>query len=178
MSKDINLQSKEYENIQNDIDRNLRLVQELNDGPHTIAQIRDVVSEMTGEKIDPSVEIRLPFWTDFGKNIHFGKNVYINNNAMFTDMGGIYLDDNVLIGPNSMLASVNHHQDPANRRNLLLDPIHIKQNAWLGANVTVTPGVTIGENSIVGAGAVVTKDVPANTIVAGVPAKVIKKINE
>lgn len=176
MSKNVDLQSKDYEKTKQKINENLRLVQELNDGPHTLDETRDAVSKITGEKLDESVEIRLPFWTDFGKNIHFGKNVYINNNAMFTDMGGIYLDDDVLIGPNSMLASVNHHQDPANRRNLLLDPIHIKKNAWLGANVTVTPGVTIGENSIVGAGAVVTKDVPDNTIVAGVPAKPIKKI--
>lgn len=176
MTKKLDLQSEDYQEVQKNIDRNLRLTQELNTGAHSIDEIRDAVSEIIGKKLDPSVEIRLPFWTDYGANLHIGKNVYINSNSLFTDLGGIYLDDNVLIAPNVTIVSVNHHQEPENRRNLILKPVHIKKNAWIGASATIAPGVTIGENSIVGAGAVVTKDVPDNTIVAGVPAKPIKKI--
>lgn len=98
--------------------------------------------------------------------------------ATFTDLGGIQLADRVLIGPNATLVSVNHPLDPADRRNLELKPIKVGTNAWIGANATILPGVTIGENAVVAAGAIVTKDVPASTVVAGVPAKVIKKIKE
>ena len=174
----MDLNSEKYQEIQKVIDKNLELVQELNMKPRTIDQTRKIVSEIIGEELDESVEIRLPFQTDFGANIHIGKNVYINNGSMFTDMGGIYLDDNVLIGPNVTIVSVNHQMQPNNRRNLVLKPVHIEKNAWLGAGVIVTPGVTIGENAVVGAGAVVTHDVAKNTVVAGVPAKIIKKIEE
>lgn len=174
----VDLNSKEYQEIQKVIDRNLELVQELNAIPHTIDETRKIVSEIVGKKLDDSVEIRLPFQTDFGANLHIGKNVYINNGSMFTDMGGIYLDDNVLSGPNVTIASVNHHLKPSERRNLVLKPVHIGKNAWLGAGVIVTPGVTIGENAVVGAGAVVTHDVEKNTVVAGVPAKKIREIED
>ena len=178
MSEKMDLNSEKYQEIQKVIDKNLELVQELNMKPRTIDQTRKIVSEIIGEELDESVEIRLPFQTDFGANIHIGKNVYINNGSMFTDMGGIYLDDNVLIGPNVTIVSVNHQMQPNNRRNLVLKPVHIEKNAWLGAGVIVTPGVTIGENAVVGAGAVVTHDVARDTVVAGVPAKIIKKIEE
>lgn len=174
----MDLNSEKYQEIQKVIDKNLELVQELNMKPRTIGQTRKIVSEIIGEELDESVEIRLPFQTDFGANIHIGKNVYINNGSMFTDMGGIYLDDNVLIGPNVTIVSVNHQMQPNNRRNLVLKPVHIEKNAWLGAGVIVTPGVTIGENAVVGAGAVVTHDVARDTVVAGVPAKIIKKVEE
>lgn len=178
MSEKMDLNSKEYQEIQKVINRNLELVQELNAIPHTIDETRKIVSEIVGKKLDDSVEIRLPFQTDFGGNLHISKNVYINNGSMFTDMGGIYLDDNVLIGPNVTIASVNHHLKPSERRNLVLKPVHIGKNAWLGAGVIVTPGVTIGENAVVGAGAVVTHDVEKNTVVAGVPAKKIREIED
>jgi Acetyltransferase (isoleucine patch superfamily) len=158
--------------------RNQILVQKLNSVPRTKSETREIISQITGEKIDSSTEIRLPFYTDFGQNLHLGKNDYISNCSMFVDLGGIYIGDNVLIGPNATITSVNHHQEPSRRRNLKFDSVYIHDNAWLGANVTVTPGTVIGENAIVAAGAVVTKDVPANTIVGGVPARVIKTIRE
>lgn len=153
-------------------------IQKLNASVATPAEIREVFSEITGEKIDDSVEIRLPIYTDYGSNIHLGKEVYISNGVMFTDLGGIYIDDNALIGPRANIISVNHPADPKKRRGLELQPVHIKKNAWIGTNATILPGITIGKNSIVGAGAVVTKNVPDNTIVAGVPAKIIKKIQK
>lgn len=88
----------------------------------------------------------------------------------------IYLSDKVLIGPKANIISVNHPLDPANRRNVELKPVYIHENAWIGANATVLPGVSVGKNAVVAAGAVVTKNVPANTVVAGVPARVIKVI--
>jgi len=96
--------------------------------------------------------------------------------VMITDLGGITLDDDVLIGPGASLISVNHQLEPAHRRELELQPIHISQNAWVGAKAIILPGITVGQNAVVAAGAVVTKDVPANTVVAGVPAKRIKTI--
>ena len=158
------------------IEHNQELVQKLNTGAHSPAAIRETVAQLTQQELDPSVEIRLPFYTDFGRNIHIGKRVFINNGATFTDLGGIYLADDVLIGPNATLISVNHPLDPAARHGVEPKPVYIRKNAWLGANTTILPGVTIGENAVVAAGAVVTRNVPANTIVAGVPARVIKTI--
>lgn len=178
MKSKIDLGTKAYEQVDQIVQTNLKLVEELNNGFHDQDEIKSVVSQITNVKVDSSTEIRLPFWTDFGRNLHIGKNVFINGGSMFTDMGGIYLGDRVLIGPNVTIASVNHNIDPKTRRNLQLKSVYIHDNAWLGANVTVTPGVVIGENAIVGAGAVVTKDVPTNTIVGGVPARLIKTIKE
>lgn len=157
---------------------NQPLIQELNTGSHSLTETRQLVSQITGQSIDPTTEIRLPFYSDFGRNLTVGKNVFINSGVTFTDMGGITLEDNVLIGPKVTIVSVNHPLSPAHRHGLELKPVRIKQNAWVGANATILPGVTIGENAVVAAGAVVTKAVPANTVVAGVPAKVIKKIEE
>lgn len=121
-------------------------------------------------------EIRLPIRSDYGANLKIGKQVFINSGAMFTDLGGIELEDKVLVGPNVTIISVNHPLDPEKRHGVELKAVLIKENAWLGANATILPGVTVGENAVVAAGAVVSKDVPANTVIAGVPAKVIKKI--
>lgn len=176
MKSQINLGTPEYDQIERVNQVNQPLVQALNSGPHNSESIRLALEKITGHQIDETNEIHIPFYTDFGRNIHIGKSVYINVGGTFVDLGGIYIDDHVLIGPNVTIASVNHRLASTDRRNLDLNPVHICDNAWLGANVTVTPGVKIGENSVVAAGAVVTHDVPANTVVAGVPAKPIKKI--
>ena len=178
MKSNMDVSTKAYEQIEKINQRNQLLVQKLNNTPHTQEEIRELVSQITNEKIDPTTEIRLPFYTDFGSNLHLGKNDYISNCSMFVDLGGIYIGDNVLIGPNVTIASVNHHENPKERRNLEFKSVCIHDNAWLGANVTVTPGTVIGENAIVAAGAVVTKNVPANTMVGGVPARIIKTIKE
>ncbi len=155
---------------------NEQLVMEMNSSYHSNQKVLDYLSEISGATIDPSVTISLPFYTDFGKHIRFGKEIFINQNVTFVDLGGIVIEDNVLIGPMSRLITVNHLADPVTRRGLFLSPIHIKKNAWLGANVTILPGVTVGENAIIAADSTVTKDVPANVIVAGSPAKIIKSI--
>ncbi len=127
--------------------------------------------------MDKSTRILVPFYTNFGKFIRIGRNVFINHDCTVLDMGGITIQDDVMIGPKVSLLSESHPVNPADRRVLLLKSVLVKKNAWIGAGAIILPGVTVGENSIVAAGAVVSQDVPDNTIVGGVPAKVIKKID-
>ncbi|MDZ7646728.1 MAG: sugar O-acetyltransferase [Cytophagales bacterium] len=155
--------------------RTLQLSVELNTSTDT-QQMRERLSNIIGSKIDESTKIFVPFYTNFGKHIKFGKNVFVNHACSFLDMGGITIEDNVQIGPRVNITTENHPIDPLKRKDLDLKPVVIKRNAWIGAGATILPGVTVGENSIVAAGAVVNKSVPANTIVGGVPAKVIKMI--
>lgn len=141
-----------------------------------VEEIRVRLSEIIGQKIDESTTIFTPFHTNFGRHIQIGKNVFINHACTFLDLGGITIEDDVLIGPKVSIITENHPVNPNERKMLDLRAVIIKRNAWIGANATILPGLVIGENSVVAAGAVVTKDVPPNTIVAGVPAKIIKKI--
>ncbi len=141
-----------------------------------INMMRERLSEIIGSPIDKSTTVFIPFYTNFGKHITLGNNIFINHACTFLDMGGITIEDDVQIGPKVNLITENHPVDPSLRKHLDLKSISIKRNAWIGAGATILPGVTIGENSIVAAGAVVNKDVPDNCIVGGVPAKVLKSI--
>lgn len=107
-------------------------------------------------------------------NIRIGRNCVIMNHCLMMGAGGITIDDNVLVAANVQLISNNH--DLQDRQILTCKPVHLKRNSWIGAGATILPGITIGENAVVGAASVVTKDVPDNTIVAGNPAKVIRTI--
>lgn len=142
----------------------------------SIDEIRERLSEIIGTRIDKTTTVFVPFFTNFGKHIKLGKDVFINHACTFLDLGGITIEDDVQIGPKVNLITENHPVDPSKRKYLDLKSILIKRNAWIGAGATILPGVTVGENSIVAAGAVVNKDIPDNTIVGGVPAKVIKSI--
>lgn len=163
--------SKVYEIVNETIAASVQL-----NGSSNTAEIRERLSAIIGKTIDQSTTVFTPFHTNFGRHITIGNHVFINHGCSFLDLGGITIEDNVLIGPKVNLITENHPTDPTQRKSLILHPIHIKNNAWIGAGATILPGVTIGENSIVAAGAVVNKDVPANTIVGGVPAKIIKEI--
>ena len=154
----------------------LRITAQMNNAYHTPEELLALMRELTSQPDFPDFSMFPPFYTDCGKNIHFGQNVFVNSGCRFQDQGGIWIGDNALIGHNAVLATLNHNQDPAKRANLIPARIAIGKNVWLGANVTVLPGVTIGDGAIVAAGAVVTKDVPPNTVVAGVPAKVIRSL--
>jgi len=154
----------------------MRVTAELNGSYHEPDEIRNLFSLLIGKNIDKSFCLFPPFYADFGKNITIGKNVFINSCCCFQDQGGITIGDDALIGHRVTLATLNHGISPQDRVSLYPAPITIGNKVWIGAGVVVLPGVTIGNNSIIAAGAVVTKDVPVNTIVGGVPAKIIKKI--
>ncbi|HEX6430687.1 MAG TPA: DapH/DapD/GlmU-related protein [Niastella sp.] len=169
----IRLDDPQYYKVQVVVNRTIKLSAQLNTSTD-IDLIRDRLSEIIGKKVDDSTTVFAPFYTNFGLFTQIGKHVFINHACSFLDMGGITIEDDVLLGPKVNLITENHPLDPSNRRALICKPIVIKRNAWIGAAATILPGVTIGENAVVAAGAVVTTDVPANTVVGGVPAKIIK----
>ena len=153
-----------------------RLLVQLNNSSDP-AEIRNLLSQITGSEIDESLTVFTPLYINYGKHTQIGKNVFINFDCVFLDLGGITIEDNVLIAPKVSLLSEGHPVSPNERQSLVPGKIHIKKNAWIGAGATILFGVTIGENSVVAAAAVVSQDVPANTVVGGVPAKIIKSIN-
>ncbi len=153
-----------------------RIVCEINGAFHTAEGLRALFSQLIGQELDDGFALFPPVYTDFGKNITLGKRVFINAGCCFQDQGGIFIGDDCLIGHQIVFATLNHDLAPARRKNMFPAPIHIGKNVWIGAHATILAGVTVGDNAVVAAGAVVSKDVPANTVVAGVPAKVIKTI--
>ena len=154
----------------------LKITAELNSGYHSPQEIQKLMEKLTQKPIDKTFVMFPPFYSECGRNIYIGKNVFINCCCHFQDQGGIYIGDGALIGSFVVLATINHGLNPAQRSDNHPSPIHIGKNVWLGSHCTVLPGVTIGDNSVIAAGAVVTKDVPAYSVAAGVPARVIKKI--
>lgn len=129
-------------------------------------------------KIGKEVWVEPPFYFCYGKHISIGEGSYINVNCNFIDDGEIIIGKKVMFGPAVTIATVGHPVHPDFRDYMYAAPVHIADNVWIGANVTICPGVTIGENSVIGAGSVVIHDVPANSIAAGNPAKIIRQIEE
>lgn len=156
----------------------MKITSRLNQEYREPEEIRKLFSELIGSKVDDSFGMFPPFYTDCGKNIHVGKNVFINSGCHFQDQGGIFIDDGALIGHEVVLATLNHNMNPKCRANLIPKPIYIGKNVWIGAHATVLPGVTIGDGAVIAAGAVVTKDIPEMSVVGGVPASVLKTIEE
>ncbi len=153
-----------------------KITMEINTKYHEPEELAVLFSELIGKPVGENFGLFPPFYTDFGKNITIGNQVFINSDCKFQDQGGITIDDGALIGHGVVLATLNHDMDPEKRQQLHPAPIHIGKRVWIGANATITAGVTIGDNSVVAAGAVVTKDVPENVVVGGVPARIIKEI--
>lgn len=152
-----------------------KITVEMNNEYKTPDQIRELFSALTGQEVDKSFGLFPPFNADYGLNIKVGKNVFINSGCCFQDQGGIEIGDNVLIGQQVVIATINHDFNPDKRANMFPAPVKIGNGVWIGAHATILSGVTVGDNAIIAAGAVVTKDVPENVVVAGVPAKTIKK---
>lgn len=173
----IDIEDKDYPILDKMFKESAEIVSELNHKHHTQEELTALLTKLTGVEVDKSVRIFLPFYTNFGRFTRFGKNVFVNFNCTFLDRGGITIDDNVLIAPNVNIVTESHPENPDHRHNVYGRAIHIKRGAWIGASATILPGVTIGENAIIGAGSVVTKDVPDNTIVVGNPAKPVREID-
>ncbi len=154
----------------------LRITAELNNAYHTPEELRVIFSRLTGRPTDDTFTLFPPFYTDCGKNLIIGKNVFINSGCKVQDQGGIEIGDGTLIGHNVVLATLNHALAPERRGDLIPRPIRIGKNVWIGSNAVILPGVTIGDGAVIAAGAAVTKDVPENSVVGGVPARVLRTI--
>ncbi len=142
-------------------------------------EVRALFSDLIGKKVDDSFLLIPPFYTTGGAEINVGRNVFVNQNCTFYDLGGLDIADDVMIGPNVSIIASGHPIEPSQRRSLVVGkPIVIERNVWIAAGATIVGGVTVGENSVVAAGSVVTKDVPPNTLVGGNPARVIRSIGD
>ena len=139
--------------------------------------VRALFSDLIGKKVDDSFLLIPPFYTTGGVDISVGRNVFVNQNCTFYDLGGLDIGDDVMIGPNVSIITSGHPIEPSRRRaRVVAKPIVIERNVWIAANAIIIGGVTVGENSVVAAGSVVTRNVPANVLVGGNPARVIRSI--
>lgn len=142
-------------------------------------EVRALFGELIGKKVDSGFLLIPPFHTESGVNISVGRNVFVNQNCTFYDLGGLDIGDDALIGPNVSLVTSGHPVAPSRRRaGVTAKPIAIGKNVWIGAGATIIGGVTVGDNAVVAAGAVVTRNVPPDTLVGGNPARVIRSIAE
>lgn len=155
-----------------------KITMEINNKYHTKEELTELFSILTNKKVDDSFRLFPPFYTDCGINITVGKNVFINACCNFQDQGGITIGNNCLIGHNVTIATLNHDIDPDKRADMHPAPVKIGNNVWIGSDTTILPGVTIGDNSVIGAKSLVVKDIPANCIAFGHPCKMIKEIKE
>lgn len=166
----------EYSRIREAVNQTFGLLAKLNTSTNT-DEVRVYLSKIIGTAVDASTTVFPPFHTNFGRHIFLGKNIFINHACSFLDLGGITIEDDVMIGPRVNITSEDHPTDVAKRKTLVPGAVLIKKNAWIGAGATILPGVTVGENAVVAAGAVVRHDIPPNTVVGGIPAKLLKKLN-
>ena len=174
----IEVNSEEHLHMHEAAQRARKITAEMNNSYRTAEELRELFSKLTGKKVDEKFGIFPPFYADYGQNITVGKNVFINSGCCFQDQGGIEIGDDVLIGQQVVIATLNHDLSPEKRGNMLPAPVKIGNGVWIGAHATILSGVTIGNGAVVAAGAVVNKDVPENTVVGGVPAKILKKIGQ
>lgn len=157
-------------------ERAMRITARMNSSFQSLSETRNALGELLVERLPDGVRLFPPFSTDCGLNTHLGRNVFINAGCRFQDQGGIFIGDRTLIGHNAVITTINHSLDVERRANMVPEPVHIGSDVWFGANVTVLPGVNIGDGAVIAAGAVVAKDIPPRTVAAGVPAKVIKEL--
>ena len=165
-----------YDELITDIFATIKIATEMNTGYKTPEEVHEYMGRILDKPLPQSTTVLPPFYIDYGKPVTIGEDCFIQQCCTFFGRCGITLGNGVFIGPKCNLITINHDVDPENRSATYGRPIVLEDKVWLGINVTVLPGVRIGYGSIVGANSVVTKDVPPMTIVAGSPAKVIKKI--
>lgn len=172
----INYESEGWEEMHNAISNAQKLVAHLNTGYHSREDTHTILCELFGYALDKSVWVMPPFYTDFGRNIRLEKGVFINTCCTFMDRGGIEIGEGTFIAPKVNIVTINHDFNPQNRSTTLCKGVKIGKRVWIGVNATILPSVCIGDNSIIAAGAVVTKSVPPNVIVGGNPAKIIREL--
>lgn len=154
----------------------LRITMQINSAYHAPDELNRLLCELTGRDVPKDARLFPPIYCDCGKNLKIGRGVFINASCEFQDQGGITIGDGTLVGPMVMIATINHDPAPEKRADLCPRPVVIGKDVWIGGHASILPGVTIGDGAVVGAGAVVTKDVPPRAVVAGVPARVIKTV--
>lgn len=150
-----------------------------NTSPRDTEKIKEILSSLIPD-LGENTTILTPFEVDYGTYCHIGKGCFINHNAYLMDGGGIWIGDNTFIGPSCGLYTATHPLLPSERNRGLekAKPVRIGSDCWLGSSVVVLPGVTIGDGAVIGAGSVVTKDIPPHVVAAGNPARVLRKITE
>ncbi len=173
----INIQDADYQcEVHGEIDRCDHLCWQLaQTDPAAKERLQELENELFNGQVKDGTYLTPPMSVDCANQVTLGKNVYINHHVTMMALGGVVIDDGVMLGPEVGLFTVNH--EPNNLRTVMTKPIHIEKGAWLGARVSVVPGVTIGEGAIIGTNSVVTKDIPAHTVAVGNPARVIKKLD-
>ena len=170
--------SPEFDELEPVVQRGINILKKFNYEKNTDTERRELLSQLFEQELPLTTTIMPPFNVDFANQVKLGNGIYINKDVSFVSLGGIYLEDGVMIASKAMIISINHVEEPTERRDLLPNSVYIKKNAWIGAGAIILPGVTIGKNAIVGAGSLVTRNVPDNTVVVGNPAKVIRKIKQ
>lgn len=165
-----------YDLLITDIFDTMKTATEMNTGYRTPEEVHEFMGRILDKPLDESTTVLPPLYIDYGKPVTIGKRCFIQQCCTFFGRGGIEIGDDVFIGPKCNLITINHDVNPDNRSATYGKPIKIEDKVWLGINATILPGVTLGYGCIVGANSVVTKDVPPMTIVAGNPARIIKKI--
>ena len=170
--------SEEHKAICDLSERAIRITSELNTGYKPLEERRRLFFELIGKDDDGTFRIFPPFTTDCGMNITVGRNVFINSGCRFQDQGGITIGNDVLIGHNVIIATLNHDMAVSRRGDLIGAPVTIGDSAWIGSGSIILPGVTVGRGAVIGAGSVVTKDVPERAVVVGVPAKQVRTVDE
>ena len=159
-------------------ERAMRITSRMNSQFESLSDVRSQLEKLWRCSLPDGVGLFPPFTTDCGLNTHVEVGVFINAGCRFQDQGGLYIGEGALIGHNVVIATLNHNMDPDLRANLLPASVHIGKHVWIGSSSTICPGVTVGDGAVVAAGAVVTRDVEPNTVVGGVPAKFIKRVDE
>ena len=159
-----------------DIFETIKIATGMNTGYHTSEEVHVYMGKILGKPLEESTTVLPPFYIDYGKPVTIGKRCFIQQCCTFFGRGGITVGNDVFIGPKVNLITINHDVDPDNRSATYGRPIKIEDKVWIGINSTILPGVTLGYGAIVGANSVVTKDVPPMTVVAGNPARIIKRI--
>lgn len=164
-----------YSAVREAVSQSLPIIQKINQASD-FDEIRELLNQLCLRPIPKSTTIFPPFYTNVGHNLEFGERVFVNHDCSFLDLGGISIGNDVMIGPKVCISSENHPSAPENRNTMVPAKVSIGNNVWIGAQASILPGVSIGDNSVIAAGAVVHKNVAPNTLVGGVPAKTLKHL--